>query len=311
MNGTYEYSLAQIQNLPTTEAVPGDGSDDFTHRGFTSAGEGDSVAGEKMEDFYADPPPTAAGANGVSTYPSPSPPAASGKKQARRASAAQIPQGVSANAQPAIVLSPQGQAGPAGAPARHMSMAAALSTGAHHYYPGPPHPPSHIPPYALAAAGHAHYMSAFKGNQRSRGSGYRQARSGNAGLGGAAYGVGVPPPMFMHPPTVKWPDPCMGGMPMTAAAAAAYHGVDPGKLLLRPCPPEFGVGPDFQSVYQRGDAAGEDGGGGAAEEGGEGEGGEGGTADGGASGGSPGSMVGYSDTVKRYTVDAHNQVQPP
>jgi hypothetical protein len=302
MNGTYEYSLAQIQNLPTTEALPGDGGDEFSHRGFTSAGEGDSAAGDKMEDFYVDPPPTSAGANGTAAaYPSPSPPAPAGKKQSRRASAAQVAQGAAGSPQPAIVLSPQGQTGSAGTPPRHMSMAAALgvSTGAHHYYAGPPHPPSHIPPYALAAAGHAHYLTALKGNSRSRGSGYRQARSG-----AAAYVV--PPPMFMHPPTVKWPDPCLTGMPMTAAAAAAYHGVDPGKLLLRPSPSEFSGGPDFAAVYQRGEAAGDDAGGGTGEEGEDG--GEDEAEDGGG-GNSPSAMVGYSDTVKRYTVDAHNQVK--
>ena len=303
MNGTYEYSLAQIQNLPTTEALPADGSDEFTsHRGFTPGGDGDGVITEKMEDFYGEPPQTPASANGAShaPYPSPSPPTTSSKKQSRRTTAAQVAQAP----QPAIVLSPQGAAGSAGSPQRHMSMAAAL--GAHHFYPGPPHPPSHIPPYALAAAGHAHYLSAFKGNTRSRGAGYRQARSSGAGLASSGYGAGGPSPMFMHPPTVKWPDPCMGGMPMTAAAAAAYHGVDPGKLLLRPCPSDFAGGPGVDFGYKRGEGGSEDAGGGDGDEGGDG--GEVASGDGGTGSGSPTGMAGYSDTVKRYTVDAHNQV---
>jgi hypothetical protein len=178
-----------------------------------------------------------------------------------------------------------------------MSMAAALSasTGAHRYYPGPMHPPSHAPPYALAAAGHAHYLSAFSNHPRLGGGGGGAARRGRA-LADPYAGA---PPMLMHPPTVKWPSPRAGGL-RGAAAAAAYHGVDPGKLLLRSGRAGYSSSgePDPGAEYDVGDADG----------GRDGEdcvGEEGGSEEGGA-----GEMAGYSDTVKRYTVDAHNQVGP-
>ena len=187
-------------------------------------------------------------------------------------------------------------------------MAASLGVsvpGAHHFFPGPPHAPSHIPPYAHAAGQHPSYLGTFKGSGRSHRSAAAVAAASPGSYrsprGGGAYGVRTP--LFMHPPTVKWPD--MGGH-MTAAAAAAYHGVDPGKMLLRPGSDFSGGGMDFGGFGKR-------------EEGTE-DGDQEGRAAATGAGGGPGAslkdetqsprQLGYSDTVKRYTVDAHNKVRP-
>jgi hypothetical protein len=309
IHGTYEYSLAQIQNLPTIETLAADGSEDYSASKGLSGSEAEGS--EKVEDFYCESSSSVAatpnGAANPGSYPTPSPPVPASKKQSKSRPAAQS----SPNAQPAIVLVPQDpyRQSPSGPQTpRRMSMAASLGVsvpGAHHFFPGPPHAPSHIPPYAHAAGQHPSYLGTFKGSGRSHRSAAAVAAASPGSYrsprGGGAYGVRTP--LFMHPPTVKWPD--MGGH-MTAAAAAAYHGVDPGKMLLRPGSDFSGGGMDFGGFGKR-------------EEGTE-DGDQEGRAAATGAGGGPGAslkdetqsprQLGYSDTVKRYTVDAHNKVRP-